>query len=349
MRPDAGPPAIRVTENPPAEAWTAYVDAHPEASLFHGLTWQRVLERTFPSYRPCHRIAWRGDRVCGVLPLYRVPWLPLGFSLISTPLGVYGGVCADDEEAAQALLEDAAAFGQKTGAQYVELRQERALPSLPTKDLYFTFRREILPDHEADLQSLPSERRRAIRVAIKKGLSCRIGGGELLTAFYEIYTRNMRTLGSPAFPRRLFELLLEHYGDRGRIFAVDHEGRLTSASFTLFHRDQIMPYYAASTHDGTRLHTNEFMYWSIMCHGVEHGFKVIDFGRSKKGSGTFRFKQLWGIVPTHVPYQYRLITQREIPNLSPSNPKFAAVIWTWQRTPLPLTRWLGPKLSRFFP
>jgi FemAB-related protein (PEP-CTERM system-associated) len=341
---------IRVDDHIPEEAWTAYVDAHPGASLFHGLTWQRVLQRTFPSYRPCHRIAWRGDRVSGVLPLFRVPSLPFGFSLVSTPLGVYGGVCADDDEVAQALLEDAASFGQKIGAQYVELRQERALPSMPTKDLYFTFRREILPDHEADLQALPSERRRAIRVAMKKGLTCRIGGEELLGPFYEVYTRNMRTLGSPAFPRRLFEALLEHYGPRGgRIFAVYHGDTLTSASYTLFHRDQVMPYYAASTPEGMGVHTNEFMYWSIMRHGAENGFKVIDFGRSKKGSGPYRFKQLWGITPTHLPYQYRLITQREMPNLSPTNPKFAAAIWTWQRTPLSLTRWLGPKLSRFFP
>ena len=118
---------VRVETNPPDDAWESYVRAHPDASLFHHLAWQRSLERTFRSYRPCHRIAWRGDSVVGVLPLYRVPGLPFGCSLISTPLGVYGGVCADDEEAGQALIDDAAAYGRTIGAKYVELRCKQTL------------------------------------------------------------------------------------------------------------------------------------------------------------------------------------------------------------------------------
>jgi FemAB-related protein (PEP-CTERM system-associated) len=340
---------VRVETNPPDDAWESYVRAHPDASLFHHLAWQRSLERTFRSYRPCHRIAWRGDSVVGVLPLYRVPGLPFGCSLISTPLGVYGGVCADDEEAGQALIDDAAAYGRTIGAQYVELRHERAVASLPTKDLYFTFRREIHQDHEVDLKALPAEKRRAIRVAEGRGLTCRIGGIELLDAFYDVYTRNMRTLGSPAFPHRLFVTLLEEYGTHARIFGVFQGDTLTSASFNFFYRDVVMPYYAASTPAGMAVHTNVYMYWCIMCHAAEHGFKVIDFGRSKKDSGPYHFKRRWGITPTHVPYQYQLLALREIPNLSPTNPKFALPIRIWQRMPLPITRWLGPKLSRYFP
>ena len=357
MPPEIGPGArargpaqgpVRVDTNPPAEAWESYVGAHPGASLFHGLAWQRTLERTFPSYRPCHRIAWRGDSVCGVLPLYRVPGLPFGCSLISTPLAVYGGVCADDDEAAQALVEDAASYARKIGAHYVELRNERPVGSLPTKDLYVTFKREIHADHQANLMAMPAERRRAIRIAEGHGITVRPGGAELLAPFYDVYTRNMRSLGSPAFPRRLFETLLEEYGTQVRLFGVFHGETMTSAAVTFLYRDQVMPYYCASTPAGMSVHTNESMYWNMMRYGADHGFKVFDFGRSKKDTGSYHFKRRWGITPTPLPYQYRLITQGEMPNLSPTNPKFALVIWTWQRMPLPLTRWLGPKLARYF-
>jgi len=343
------PGGVRVEANPPAGAWESYVESHPHASLFHGLTWQRSLERTFPSYRPCHRIAWRGDSVCGVLPLYRVPALPFGCSLISTPLGVYGGVCADDEEAALALIEDATSHARRIGARYVELRHERPVGSLPTKDLYVTFLREIHPDPEVNALGIPGQKRRVIRNAESKGLTLRPGGAELLTGFYDVYSRNMRNLGSPAFPLRLFETLLEEYGDKVRIFGVFRGETMTSTAFAFFYRDRVMPYYCASTKEGMAVNTNECMYWTIMRYAAERGFRVMDFGRSKKDSGSYHFKRRWGVTPTPLPYQYQLVAQREIPNLSPNNPKFATVIWTWQRMPFPLTRWLGPKLSRFFP
>lgn len=343
------PLEVRVDTSPPAEAWESYVASHPDASLFHGLTWQRSLERTFPSYQPCHRIAWRGDSVCGVLPLYRVPSLPFGCSLISTPLGVYGGVCADDEEAARALIEDATAHARRIGARYVEFRHERPMGSLLTKDLYVTFLRKIHPDPEVNAVGIPGQKRRGIRNAESHGLAIRAGGTELLAGFYDVYTRNMRNLGSPAFPLPLFETLLEEYGDQVRIFGVFQGDTMTSAAFAFFYRDRVMPYYCASTRAGMAVNTNECMYWNIMRYAAERGFRVMDFGRSKKDSGSYHFKRRWGVTPTPLPYQYQLVAQREMPNLSPNNPKFASVIWTWQRTPLPLTRWLGPKLSRYFP
>ena len=64
--------------------------------------------------------------------------------------------------------------------------------------------------------------------------------------------------------------------------------------------------------------------------------------------GAFEFAYA-PFTPTPLPYQYQLVAQREMPNLSPNNPKFATVIWTWQRMPNTITRWLGPKLSRYFP
>ncbi|HZI89942.1 MAG TPA: FemAB family XrtA/PEP-CTERM system-associated protein [Candidatus Polarisedimenticolia bacterium] len=340
---------LRVQENPNPESWEAYVTAHPDASIFHGLTWQRVLERTFRRYRPCHRIAWRGDRVCGVLPLYKVPSLPLGCALVSTPLGVIGGAVADDEEAATALIEDATAHARRIGAGYVELRHERPHAGLPTKDLYVYFTKPIQREHEANLMAIPGKQRRGIRIAEKAGLTTRSGGPELLDAFYGVYTLNMRNLGSPPFPRKLFHALFEEYGDQARIFGAFQGEAMTSGAFTFFYRDRIMPYYASATPQGMVASTNEAMYWSIMRYGAEHGFTTFDFGRSKKDSGSYHFKRHWGFNPMPLPYQYQLVGKQEMPNLSPANPKFSMIIETWRRLPVGFTRWLGPKLSVFFP
>ena len=344
----ADPAPVRVEERCPPEAWDRYVEANPASTLFHGRAWQRVLERSFP-YRPCHRVALRGETVVGVLPLYRVPGLPRGHSLVSTPLAVYGGVCADDDEAARALLEDAEALARRQGSRYVELRHERAIGALPTKDLYVTFRRPILPDREGNLALVPRNQRRSIRVAEKHGLTARVGGEDLLAGFYDVYSESVRNLGSPVFPRALFASLLEEYGTRCRILAVFHEGRMVSGVLTLFHRDQVMPYYGGSTREGIQVAANDFMYWSLLCHGAEEGYRVFDFGRSKRDTGAYHFKRHWGFEPTPLAYQYQLVGQRELPNLSPANPKFDLAIRVWRRLPLKLTQWLGPRLVRYFP
>ncbi len=345
----AGPAQIRIETNPAPQAWDAYVQSSPDASIFHERTWHRALERSFRAYRPSHRMAWRGERVCGVLPLYRVPSLPFGCALISTPLGVYGGICADDEEAAQALLDDATAHAKRIGARYVELRQERPLASLPTKELYVCFRRILHADREANLMAVPGKERRIIRLAEGHGLTHRMGGMEILPAFYEIYSINMRNLGSPAFPRHFFKALLEEYGTQCSILGVYHGAKMVAGVFTFYYRDRVMPYYAASIREALALHANHFMYWTLTCDAAERGFRVFDFGRSKKDSGSYHFKRHWGYTPIPLPYQYQLVGQRKMPNLSPTNPTYGLVIRAWQRAPLPLTRWLGPMLSPYFP
>jgi len=356
VHPDANPSpggtgsaSIRIERNPSPEVWDSYVQSHPDASLFHGTAWQRVLERTFGRYRPCHRLARRGETVCGVLPLYEVPGLPFGRSLVSTPLGVYGGICADDAEATQALLADAETHAREIGARYVELRQERPLGMLPTKELYVYFRYPLHAEHEANWKAIPGKTRRRIRVAEDNGLTYRVGGGDLLPRFYDVYTENMRNLGSPGFPRRLFETLLEEYGTQCMIFGVFLGENMVAGSLMFHFRDRIMPYYSASTPEGLPLSANNFMYWKMTCHGVDRGLRVFDFGRSKKDSGSYHFKRHWGCTPIPLPYQYQLVGQRAMPNLSPNNPKFSLAIRAWQRMPLRVAQWLGPKLAPYFP
>jgi len=339
---------VSIEMNPPAEIWDSYVSGHPEATLFHGTGWQRVLERTF-GYRPHHSLARRGSSVCGVLPLYSVPTLPFGHALVSTPFAVYGGVCADDAIVAQALLDAAGALARASGARYVELRHERPIGTLPAKDLYFTFRRAIHPEPEVNMAGIPRNQRRSIRIGEKHGLKYRIGGADLLPEFYDVYSKNIRSLGSPVFPRALFDALLEEYGSRCRILAVFHGTNMVSAVMTFFYRDQVMPYYQGATRDGIQLATNDFMYWSLLCYAAQNGYKVFDFGRSKKGTGPYHFKRHWGFPPTPLAYQYQLVRQREMPNLSPANPRFSMAIRAWRRLPLRLTQWLGPKLVRYFP
>jgi hypothetical protein len=86
---------MHIDHTPAPDEWDAYVMHHTSATFFHLTGWQRVVEKTF-AYRSFSCAAQRNGRITGVLPLFLVRHLPFGHALVSAPLAVYGGICADD-------------------------------------------------------------------------------------------------------------------------------------------------------------------------------------------------------------------------------------------------------------
>jgi FemAB-related protein (PEP-CTERM system-associated) len=329
--------------------WDPFVLGHPSGTVCHRAGWQRAAARTF-GYEPHLLLATRGNRTTGLLPLFRVPGFPSGSSLISTPLGVYAGVIAEDAESGAALFEHATALGERLGVGYLELRDGLRFEGLPIKDLYVTFRGTLGPNHEENLADIPRKKRRSVRVGMKQGLTIRVGRLDRLDAFYRVYSPSVRNLGTPVFPKALFRNLLEEFqGDEAEILVVEREGRPVAACFTFFDRGQALPYYAGALRETFQYSGSDFMYWMLMRLAVDRGCRFFDFGRSKRGTGAYDYKCHWGFPPTPLAYQYRLIRNREIPDLSPKNPRFSLAIRMWQRMPLPLAERLGPLLVRYFP
>lgn len=330
------------------KAWDEFVTRQPGGTFFHRAGWQRVIERTF-GYRPHCLAARRNGRIAAVLPLFQVPTLPWGRALVSAPQAVYGGPVADGDESRDALLRHARALGETLRVRYIEYRNVDPLEDLPGKDLYVTFRRPILPTADENMAAIPRNQRRSIRIGMKSALSSEVGREELLDPFHALYSHSVRNLGTPVFPRSLFSNLLAEFRTECRILLVRRAGRPVAAVLTFFHGDDVLPYYGGARREEFRFAVNDYMYWSLICYGMEHGSKVFDFGRSKKGSGSYDFKRHWGFEPTPLHYQYALVRQRSLPDLSPRNPKFSLAIGLWKRMPLWLATRLGPAVVRYFP
>jgi len=79
---------------------------------------------------------------------------------------------------------------------------------------------------------------------------------------------------------------------------------------------------------------------------AERGCSVFDFGRSKLGSGPYKFKQEWGFEPRPIVHQYKLLGSDRMPNINPTNPKYAAFIMAWKRLPVSVATAISPPLSR---
>jgi FemAB-related protein (PEP-CTERM system-associated) len=328
--------------------WDAFVRTSGEGSPFHLTAWKRAVEQTF-GFRSHYLVARRGRGLEGVLPLFEVRGLFGGRALVSVPYGVYGGICATTPAARRALADAATDLARSRGAAYVELRQRRDLGlELPTKSLYVSFSRTISQDDAENARAIPRKQRRMTRQGAKAGLRAEIGR-EHLDGVYDLYARSVRSLGSPVFPRRLFRAIHDAFDKDCQVAAVWSGERMVAGVVTLFYEDQVLPYYGADVRDPHLPGVADFMYWELMCHAAKAGYRIFDFGRSREGTGSYDFKRHWGFEPVPLPYQYLLLTAREIPNTSPSNPRWRAATQVWKRLPLAVTNTLGPAITRYLP
>src|SRR5262249_26080504 len=158
-----------------------------------------------------------------------------------------------------------------------------------------------------------------------------------------------KRLGTPSFPRRHFAALLTHFAGSIDIRETLMDGRVIAAVMTFYFGDRVLPYYGACDPKFNAYAPTTFMYFDLMrCAGC-NGYRLFDFGRSKKESGSFDFKAHWGMEVRELPYEVILVGRKSIPNYSPNNPKFRWAIKAWQYLPLPMTRVLGPPLLRLIP
>jgi FemAB-related protein (PEP-CTERM system-associated) len=340
---------IRLFEDGDRNAWDQYVHAHPSGSLFHLCSWKRTVERAF-GYPSVYMLAEKAGKICGILPLFMAPTFPVGRCLISTPLAACGGICADDQITRSRLLEEARGMAHREGVQYLELR-ERELCSesdFQVKELYVNFDAELPANADKLLTGFPRDTRYMIRKGQKSGLQSVLDNGELNT-FYEIYAHSFHQLGTPVFSKNLFRIVLDEFEGQSEITTVWQGKKALAAVLSLRFRDWVLPYFGGSLTEGRKVAVNNFMYFEVMRRAIEAGVKHFDFGRSKLGTGAYAFKTQWNMRERALPYRYLLVRRREMPNFSPSNPKFRLATQVWKSLPFAATKILGPPLVRWFP
>jgi FemAB-related protein (PEP-CTERM system-associated) len=165
--------------------------------------------------------------------------------------------------------------------------------------------------------------------------------------FFELYADNVHRHGTPPLPRRFFQALCAEFGPACEVLIVlDARGVPVSAVLSFYFRDEVLPYYAGDLALARDLAANDFKYWELMRRAVERGCRVFDYGRSKRGTGSFDFKRNWGFDPTPLHYEYRLLRRSSVPENNPSNPKYRAFIALWRRLPRALATALGPHIVR---
>jgi serine/alanine adding enzyme len=331
------------------EAWDEYVESRPAATGYHRWAWRHVFEDAF-GHDSVYLAARDEGGICGILPLVKFRSLLFGRFLVSLPFVNYGGVVADDEEAARALLDAAIAEAGAHGAKHIELRHmARHFPALPVRQHKVQMRLALPATAAAAWQALDNKVRNQVRKAEKCGLTAAAGGLELVDDFYAVFARNMRDLGTPVYTRRLFEALLRHFPADVSVHVVRLGAAPVAAGILVGYRETVENIWASSLREHRALCPNMLLYWAMMQHAIGSGRKVFDFGRSTPDEGTYRFKLQWGARPEPVSWEYWLAPTASVPDQQPGSPKFRLAVAAWKRMPLPLASWLGPRVVRSIP
>ena len=317
----------------------------PGATFFHRAGWQKIIAEIF-RHETYFFYAEANGEMLGVLPLAHVNSLLFGNALIALPFAVYGGIAASDPEAADALEREAQELAKRLGVAHLEFRNISARHAdWPSQDLYVTFRKQILPEEDANMLAIPRKQRAMVRKGLKNGLISEIDKD--VDRFFALYADNVHRHGTPAMPKRYFRALQTEFGPDCEVLTVTSpDGRVLSSVLSFYFRDEVLPYYAGDEESARDLAANDFKYWELMRRSCARGLKVFDYGRSKQGTGSYAFKKNWGFVPTPLHYEYCLYKRDAVPQNNPSNAKYKLLIETWRRMPIGLANWLGPFIVR---
>jgi FemAB-related protein (PEP-CTERM system-associated) len=337
--------------------WDDFVQGNSQGTFFHLLKWRDVIARNF-GCEPIYLYVEEGGECLGVLPLFLTRSLLFGKSLMSIPVGVYGGVVSESEEAATLLLQKARELAHRHEVSYLEIRgnpygkdgsfyRDDRL-SFKRDDGHVTFIREIEANEDSNLARIPGKQRRMIRQAQKHGLRSFMDDDRLREC-YLVYAESLRNLGTPVYSFRYFQDLKRTFGDQCRILLVEIQGKVVAGVLSFFFKDQVLPYYGGSLSAYRNLAPNDFMYWELMCFGAVNGYKIFDFGRSKKDTGSFDFKRHWGFEPRPLPCFYYQVGTKEISDTAALNSQLQWAIKLWRRLPLRLTMALGPRIAPHLP
>ncbi len=328
--------------------WNGYVQSARFASVYHRWEWGEIFEDVY-GVRFFPLMAVQDGVVTGVLPLVRLSSPMFGTSLVSMPYFGHGGALADDDGTWHDLIAAARVLSIEVGARHVELRHGHPVPTHAlTRREDKALMRLSLPDSMDELLKRVGPKARAdIRRPEKEGITAHVGGDELIPEFHSAYASVMRDLGSPCHAEKLFREMHRRMADRSFVVVTRYQGRCVGGGFLVGMGDTLEIPVAGSLHALSRLRGNMLLYATILREAIHRGYQSFSFGRSSTDSGTFAFKKNWGALPVPLPYDYILAPGTTLATPDPHAPRYQKVIAAWQRLPVALATWAGPRVVRY--
>ena len=341
---------IRLMEIGEEARWDDYVRNCLLSNAYHQSPWRKVVENTFGHKTYYLFSEDEQQNITGILPLIRMKSILFGSFLVSMPYFNYGGPCSESAEVYRLLVDEAIHLAKIDNLQHVELREDRLVDiGLPFKTAKVSMRLDLPCDATVLWESFSPNLRNKIRRPQREKMLAKIGRVEELESFYEVFSTNMRDLGTPVYPKEFFKNILDAFPDSTWICTVYNGVKPVASGFLIGFKGQLEIPWASAVKKYNASRPNALLYWTVLEFACRGKYKVFDFGRSTPGEGTYIFKQQWGAKPTPLYWFYWMRDGRQIPELNPANQKYKAAIALWKKLPVAITRLIGPFIVRDIP
>lgn len=336
-----------------ADLWDRYIHSHPDSSVYHLYAFRNVIEQEY-GHKSTYIILKYNNEIKGVLPLYLIPSPFTGNAVVSLPFCDYGGVLADTAEFENLLISEAITICKKSGMKYVELRQTKEVyyksnnvqPGITRSKVRMAARLKYTSEEQ--FNSFPAKLRSQIRKPLKEGCTVKNGSVELIDDFYEVFTHNMRDLGSPVHSKKFIIRFVMEYGEMSRIFVVYKDAIPIAGAVVAGIRDTLVNPWASFDKRYRSTAPNMLLYWGMLEWAVNNDYHVFDFGRSTADEGTYKFKLQWGAQPQQLFWYYFSLdgADRSVESGGKAKKLF---LKCWQKLPVPVSVVLGPIFRRLIP
>jgi FemAB-related protein (PEP-CTERM system-associated) len=341
------PTIVRAADMGDAARIDAFVRSRPDATPFHLTGWSEAVARGCRQ-KSHYLLAERGGEIVGALPLGEIHSALFGRALVSSAFAVGGGILAVDDATGEMLGEAGWRLARSLSCPSLELRGGFVPAGWHRESgTYAGFARPLAVDDAAELLAIPRKQRAEVRRALGFDLTVETGSAERdRAAHYAVYAESVRNLGTPVFPRGLFDAVLDALGAEADILTVRRDGRPLASVLSLYFAGTVMPYWGGGTAEARTWRANDLMYYALMGHARARGCTRFDFGRSKYGTGAFAFKKNWGFDPQPLDYAIRTADGAAPREINPLSPRYRLQVAAWQRLPLGVANTVGPLIAR---
>jgi FemAB-related protein (PEP-CTERM system-associated) len=295
-------------------------------------------------------VARKNGKIDGFLGLALSNHPIFGKYLVSAPFASQGGFYADSEDAYLALIEKAGELQDQIRARYTLIRHMNPKWDLPAgwqnDHSYATYQLNLEKDFESfSMENIRGTLRNTIKKFDKHELGIMFGGFELIEDFWKAISRSMKELGSPYHSKHYLEALKECMGSKAEfVLSKDGSGRIIGGGLLISHQDKMETLHMNALKEYQSMNVADFLYWSTIQECYRRKVCSIDMGRSLVGSGNEKYKMKWRPIRNVLYYSYRLTPEMKTPSLNQRNPRLKFAINVWQRMPLVVANFLGPRL-----
>lgn len=309
--------------------WNNIVLANLDTKIYHLYEWGILLNTVHN-----HKIFYLKEN-SAILPLALVDSKIFGRRLISLPFADYGGPVAASIDDLKKILEKIKQLAKNLNVDYVEIRAppEKYHSLLEEQGFvrredYFTFIINLDRSVDELWTSIGKKNRNMVRKAKKSGVVIKEAKSkEDLKAFYYLYLKTMKKLGSPPQPYAYFEKIWDlFYPDHLLIPIAMLDNIPIAAGLFFLYKDKIQWTYGCSLKEYLTYGPNNLILWYVIEWGSKNGFKSLDLGRTRENAGNVLFKKRWGGEKVTMPYFY-LFYKKELDKPPEVEYKLISKLW----------------------